>query len=261
MGKFEQKKKQPVGLLAAAAVLLVIVVAGIVLFVLPQVAEKEPKEETAASTSSRQTEPQSAETTAQESPLSTAPALEFPISLAEGKLTLESLFQFDGFNPDSDNAEGKNIASILLRNVSEEYLTEAHITVKLADGTELGFTVTELPAGKSVMAFSVENQSIAADAVCIDAACEPAFNSEADAADKVTAEVNGLQITLTNNTDATLEEIVVYCRCPFGEDYFGGIAYRYTVNDLPAGESTTVDAVDCILGMAEVVRIAVNEFE
>lgn len=184
----------------------------------------------------------------------------FPMSLEEGSLEIGSLYPFSGINPDCGNQAGENIAALELTNLSETYLTEARITVQLADGTQIPFYAADLPAGACAMVFSVENQSISADAICTNVTSEAVFDDTAAlAADKLAVQTEGTLITLTNISGQDVSEIVVYCRNTLGEAYFGGVTYQYTINNLAANETATVDAVDCILGMAQVVRIAVGE--
>lgn len=186
--------------------------------------------------------------------------VDFPLTLEDGKLEVENIFQYEGINPDCDFEDGTDVASIMLKNLSEDYLAEAKITLELVDGTALNFVVNDLPAGKTVMAFSVDNTSVEADVECVSAVCTASWDSELVALpDAVSVSVDGVAITVTNNTDQDISELVIYCRCPLDEDYFGGLAYPYTINDLSANGSATVEAWDCILGMAEVVRIAVNQ--
>lgn len=254
----KKKKKPVVKILILVAVILVLAAAAV--FVMPQVLYRLSGGEDAEPA---QTEAQlSAQTTAPVETTETAPTIStvaFPLTVDDGRLEINSLFQFSGINPDCGDQEGEDIAAIVLKNVSSLYLAEAKVTLTLLDGTQLNFFVTELPAGASVMAFSTENLSIPAHAECISTACETSFDPTAvTVSDQVTAEADGVHITLTNISDQDISQIVVYCRSPLGEEYFGGTTYSYTVTDLPAGESTTVDAVDCILGMAEVVRFAVN---
>lgn len=193
-----------------------------------------------------------------EPPKVTGSAVSLPLAL-EGGLQLESLFQFSGINPDAANQEGADIAAILLKNTSGSYLLKADLTVTLTDGQKLTFAVADLPAGKSAMAFSLENATIGADAACSAASCDATFDAAlVPIPPQVTASANGMTVTLTNNSDKALTNLVVYCRSPLDEEYFGGIAYKYTVNSLPPHGTVTVDAVDCILGIAEVVRVDIN---
>ena len=98
--------------------------------------------------------------------------LEFPYIIDEGKLEVNSLFQFQGINPDSGNQEGTDIAAVVVKNISDLYLTSANICMEMSDGTKLEFLITELPAGKQIMAFSTENKILAEDAECISVSCD-----------------------------------------------------------------------------------------
>lgn len=243
---------------------LILVMAMIValLPVMAGCANDQNPEGTEVGTTAQQTEPRTEPATAADTQPAEnlLPALEYPLMLENGKLKIENLFQYEGLNPDCGLEDGKDVASIMLRNLSGEYLEKADITLTLVDGTVVNFTVNDLPAGKTVMAFSVDNTPAEENASCADASCTASWSSETVLLPEgIGVAVDGVTITVTNNTGSDISELVIYCRCPLDEEYFGGIAYQYTINDLPANESATVEAWDCILGMAEVVRIAVNQ--
>lgn len=256
MAKYlKKKKKKPIGgiLILVVVILLLAVVA---VFVMPRLLYRLSGGGEAVEF---ETEAQLSTNIPEETTEERVPTVAFPLLVDDGRLEINSLFQFTGINPDCENQEGTDIASIVLKNVSDLYLAEAKITLTLLDGTQLNFVVTELPAGASVMAFSTENSILPADAACVSAVCDASFDPTAvTVSDQVTASADGVHITLTNISGQDLSQIVVYCRSPLGEDYFGGTTYLYTVTDLPAGGSAAVDAADCILGMAEVVRFVVN---
>lgn len=260
MGKFEAKeeknKKFPVGILIAAVLV-------IVLALLPQLmnrAEEAPETQPAGTTAAPAATETEVQTQAPSQETVSGNRVSFPVSLEDGKLELKMLFQYSGINPDSANQEGTNIASIQLTNVSGGYLAQAKLDLTLQDGTVLQFAVTDLPAGGSVMAFCVDNLSVDADAAVAEVACEAEFaEPDASANGKLVTSAEGVTVKVTNISGEDLSNIVVYCRSVFGEDYFGGVTYPYTIENLPAGESATVEAWDCILGMAEVVRVAISE--
>lgn len=184
----------------------------------------------------------------------------FPLELEGGKLLLENVIQFDGINPDCGNESGSNIATVSLTNQSGTYLRQAEISLTIDDGTILHFTVTDIPAGKSVMAFATDNSVLNKDASVADAGCKVEFDEDASLNDElVEVSVNGTHITLKNKTDMALTNLVVYCHCTLGNQYFGGVTYNYTINNLDVGKTTELDAADCILGLAEVVCITVGE--
>ena len=187
-------------------------------------------------------------------------AVTFPLLLEDGRLEIENAIQFDGFNPDCGNQEGYNIAALTVRNVSETYLSRAEISMTSDSGAVVQFVVSDLPSGKSTIAFATDNATTDAEVQYGDVVCSAVFDPDASMnEDMISVSVDGIQIVLQNNTDEQIDEVVVYCRSTLGDQYFGGISYMYTVNNLPANGTAEVAAVDCILGLAEVVRIVINE--
>lgn len=269
MGKYEKKdrsgaskgKKRASVLTPFLIALGIVLVAAFVMFVMPQLLYRlsNPAEETQPEQTTLAQEQTAAMDTQPVQTENSAPALVFPQTLESG-LEIESLFAFNGVNPDCGNKEGKDIASIVLKNKSGTYLTEAAVTLTLRDGTVLRFHVTDIPAGKSAMAFSLDNQTLSENAECIQLECVPVFDSDAAAEpQEVSVSVSGMTIQVVNNTGKNIPEVIIYCHSPLGEKYFGGITYEYKVSDLPANGTVTVEAVDCILGLTEVVRVTVDQ--
>ena len=247
----KEKKRSLVSLILVMAMMVAIVT------VMAGCTNEKNPEETEASPTIQQTEsPTMANTQPTENLL---PSLEYPLILEDGKLEIVNLFQYEGMNPDCNLEDGRNVASMTLKNTSGAYLEEAKITLTLVDGTVLNFTVMDLPAGKTVMAFETANTSAEENALCAEASCTASWVEGLDALpEDIAVSVDGVNVTVTNNTGHDISKLVISCRCPLDEDYFGGIAYQYTINDLPANESATIEAWDCILGIAEVVRVAEN---
>lgn len=182
----------------------------------------------------------------------------FPVILEEGKLEVESLFQFSGINPDADKQEATDVAAIVLKNVSEEYLKTAKIHIVLDNGTEHDFWIQDLPAGKAVTAFATENGVLPAETSCQSLDAEVVFADVQNEAG-VEVSVDGMTITLENVSGEDLYGIDVYYRDVFNDKYFGGITYKNTIEKMAAGESVMFTAVDTTLGIIEVIRIATNE--
>ena len=183
--------------------------------------------------------------------------VQFPIVLEDGKIEVESIFQFEGINPDCNDLEGEDIAAITLKNISDDYLKNAVIEATLDDGKEYTFSVDNLPAGKEAIAFVTDNSVLPSDGICMEVKAETRFE-EITTVDNVLISVDGMVVTIENATDEELMGIDVYCRNGFNEQYFGGMAYKYTIETIPAGECATITASDSILGMVDVVRVDVN---
>lgn len=262
MAKYlKKKKKKPVALILILVLVLLILLAAFAIFIMPQLLYR--LSGGGEENLSVQTEPQSmnmAPTDAVETTEPPIPTVQFPLLVDDGRLEMNSLFQFTGLNPDCGNQEGTDIAGIQLRNASDSQLTQATIEMTLLSGKLLRFTVEDLPAGMTALVFSDENLSMAADDVCVSFSCETSFEAERPLmADRLSVSVEGTQITVTNISGDDLNDLTVYCHCLLDQDCYGGVTYRYSIESLPAGGSATVDAVDCYLGDAEVVRIGMAD--
>ena len=258
--KKKPKVRKPQKGIVLVVVLSVFLAALLMMFVVPQVLYRigHSENDPVSDTFEEAEEAKETEETVPQVTYSAEDALVFPFVLENGKLEIESLFSFSGVNPDGGNQESDDLAAITLKNTSEVYLEQATIYATLQDGTECTFAVTDLPAGKSTMAFATGNESLVQDNSCVALSCEASF-TELEPWDQLSVSMVGTTVTLQNNSDKDLTNIDVYCRDVFGESYFGGITYKYTIKELPANQSATVDVTDSLLGMIEVVRIAINE--
>lgn len=222
--------------------LLAVLVCGILLAVLPASPEPHPP--------AGSTPPQ---TTASDSPSApTEEALTFPLELENNQLLVNLPFSYDGLNPDCDFTEGRNIAAITVQNHSGQHLLQADVTLVAADGSELLFRIEHLPSDKRVTAFALDNAPLPADAAWVEARVSAQFTEHPSLrGSSVEISENGMLIDVTNSTDTELSNLKIYCHNLLGEEYFGGKSYPYEINNLPAGETVTVEALDCILGIAE----------
>lgn len=184
----------------------------------------------------------------------------FPYEMEDGKLEIESLFQFSGTNPDCEDKDGENIAALNIKNNSEQHLSSAEIRINLEDGTKLVFEATDIPAGQLAMIFEKDNKIYDPSENCT--LIEDTAEYEETTArmeDKLTIDVQETTITLTNISDEDLTNMLLHCHCFFDEAYFGGLTYTYHVDSIPAGGSVSVQADECYLGEAAVVRVSQSE--
>ena len=176
----------------------------------------------------------------------------FPLELENNRLLMNPPFSYDGLNPDSDYAEGRNIAAITVENQSGQHLIQADLTLVTADGTEILFRIEHLPSDKRITAFALDNAPLPADAAWVEVRVSAQFAEHPSLrGNGVEITENGMLLEVTNSTDTELSNLKIYCHNLLGEEYFGGKSYPYEINNLPAGETVTVEALDCILGIAE----------
>lgn len=186
----------------------------------------------------------------------TEQGIAFPYELEDGKLIVNSLFQSSVYNPDCNGEYADDVATLELVNVSGQFLKEALITVKMIDGTEIQFELTNVPTGKTVWAFSIDNISIKSEDGCESISCKADFEDNSSLAeDKVSVKVDDTTITLINLTGQEITNLNVSCHCMFDDVYYGGLTYIYSVASIPAEQSVTIDAEECYLGFPEIVDI------
>lgn len=261
MAKFTAKSRSYlIAILSAAALLLIVA-----LFVVPRDSDQP--------TAPSETIPLATGSAEQPLPVGTTPAgpaktdpqedadpaftVAFPLDLEDGRLRIETLFTYDGMNPDCGYEESNNIATITLRNLSGQHLDQADIGLTMSDGTVLQFHADQIPAGKSALLFCIDNTALVKDSACLEVACSASFSSASAQSDDVLTSMSGTTIEVVNTSGRNIKQIVIYCHNLLGEEYFGGIAYPYEINDLSADGRATVNALDCFLGVAELSRIDV----
>ena len=115
----------------------------------------------------------------------------FPLELENNRLLMNPPFSYDGLNPDSDYAEGRNIAAITVQNHSGQHLIQADLTLVAADGTEILFCVEHLPSDKRITAFALDNAPLPADAAWVEVLVSAQF------AEQPSLRGNGVDITVT----------------------------------------------------------------
>lgn len=189
----------------------------------------------------------------------TDPALKLPYSLEGGKLTVDSVLQFNGLNPDRQNEEAEDVAAILLTNTSSEHLASLTVTVVTTEGATATFKAYDIPPGMSAMVMSPDNSPIESNPKCVQITCEAEFLPQSPlAADQLLISVMGTEITVENISGEDLSHITLHCHNMLDQSSYGGTTVVYEIDSLPAGGSTVVSAWDCYLGMVEVVRIEIG---
>lgn len=182
--------------------------------------------------------------------------IELPYALEDGQLEVTSVFQYTGDNPDCGDEAGEDIAALAVTNKSGRHLASAQLTAKLADGTEIRFTVADVPAGQTVWVFAADNCSYDTATPCVSITCDARFEASTPVlAEQLSISVEETAVTLTNTSGAALENLTVDCHCLLNDAYFGGRTYSYAVPSIAAGSSVTIQAEECYLGEAAAVRV------
>lgn len=270
-GRYSEKRSSKRGLLLALIGVLVVLIGGMILWIrLNPEQQTDPKVDTPLTTEAEalpgeetQSTTEGAAQATEGAPEQEQPAEEpteqddgIPCTMEDGKLEISSLFQYSGMNPDCYWEMGEDIAGIVMHNRSEQHLTVAKITLELSDGTVLQYEIYDIPAGKTVWAYDINNNSYNGDAACVAVKCSAEFADATELmADKLNFTVSGMDISVTNNSAEQLTNLMFVCHAVLDDVYFGGMAYEYCLPELAPGATETVVAADCFLDTAEVVFI------
>ena len=158
-----------------------------------------------------------------------------------GLVCLEYSRYTGSFPEDGTGRAVENVAAMLVRNSSDKFLDFAKVECRV--GNQIGtFQVTGLPPGgtawvmeESAMTLTPEDEFTAFD-------CEDYYFKE-DAVittDLLSVQSSGNTLTVTNQSDKTLENVCIYYKTVHEDGfYFGGITYMLSFGQLaPGGQAT-----------------------
>ena len=133
-------------------------------------------------------------------------------------VSVDSVFQFSGFNPDNGNEEGENIAALEVTNHSDQQLVAAEISVSLTDDRKFTFEVADVPAGQSVLVFEKENQTYELNDICTEITDTAEFGDSAvRMEDRISIQVEETTVTLTNHSEEELNHLLLHRHCLIDE--------------------------------------------
>ncbi len=186
-------------------------------------------------------------------------AFSFPYTASTDGLELVAVYNYSGYYiEDGSEDEIDSVAALEVTNLSEQAIEYATITLT-ADGKELNFEVSLLPAGATALVMEADRQSCSETASFAYGGSEIATLSSLDLCeDQVAVSADSGAITVTNISGEDISELRLFYknRLDTGE-YVGGIAYTVKLEDLAAGASQTVypSHFDPEYGVVMMVRV------
>ncbi len=171
-------------------------------------------------------------------------------------LTLSSVYTSSILNPDCGGEYAEEIASLEVTNSSDQYLLSAELTAVMSDGTEVIFSISDLPAGDTAEIFDTGNQTLAEDVTCTSLVCtsEEYLDEDVLMSDTIEVRADGSDAVIANTGGSDLTELTVVYHCDMAGQYFGGASYTIKIDYLAAGESYTLSD-STLMGEAAVVRV------
>lgn len=183
----------------------------------------------------------------------------YPYTTEDGSLTIQSLFLSSVFNSDGDGELAEDVASISYENTSGQFIRSAHLQITLESGDELLFQLTDIPADSKGIAFETSSRSCNDKESITKLSVNVEYETQDTLSNSITCDVSGIEITAKNTSGSDLSQVRIMCHCTLDGTLFGGEIFEYTIDSLPAGESTVITASDCIYGDALVVRTTANQ--
>lgn len=176
----------------------------------------------------------------------------------EQQLSCELYSIYSGaYVEDGSDEPVENVAALLIRNGSSQYLDLAQLTYDL-DGREAIFTVTGLPSGASAWVLEENRLTADADTKFTHKNTLTSFRNDAvnDLEDLELA-FNGTMLKATNTSDQPLQNVTVYYKTLHEDgNFLGGITYMTTFGDLEPGQSAEKIAGHFQPDKTQIVRIS-----
>lgn len=174
------------------------------------------------------------------------------------ELTIDDYALFNGqYVEDGRDELVEDVAAILVTNRSSRFLDLGTLTFDI-DGKKATFVVTGLPPGRSAWVMEASRMTADHSSEFTYVSGVTSFRDQVITyTTKLTITTNGNMMTVRNNSDETLTNLVVYYRTVHTDgNFFGGITYLVSFGDLPPGTSVETLAGHFEDGSTEIVRIS-----
>lgn len=164
------------------------------------------------------------------------------LNMSFGGLVCLEYSRYTGSFPENGkDTQVSDVAAMLIHNSSPQFLEYA--TIECTIGEQTGFFfVTGLPPGAMVWVLERSGMTLSEGETFKATKCEDYVYRD-DAVmmtDKISVSAEGNTLTVTNNTDGTLDNVTVYYKIVMEDGrYFGGISYLLSFGNLPPGGSAS----------------------
>lgn len=175
-------------------------------------------------------------------------ALSMPYVLDSG-LIIDTYFQYTGINPDCQEEEGTDVASIQLINKTGRYIKEALIEMTLDYKQTVHFVIKDLPTDAQLYAFDINNTSCSGTAVITGFKENVVFSDEYALDEEVVSIIyDVMSAEISNISDQSIGACKIIYHDQMDGILFGGISYQQEIETLEAGESIYIEMPECYIG-------------
>ena len=182
-------------------------------------------------------------------------------TLADG-LSIMKIFSYSGaYVEDGSNDVCEGICAVRLYNSSAEHYQYLRFSVTTADGSRYLFSASTLFANTEMTVLCEEKKPYAEGEIVSSELINLAVFQDAP-----TVHLETIQITYTdgfinakNLTDTALTNVYVYYKSTDENGFFGGITYRASFGDIPAGELTQIGSGNIRAQTSKVAFVTYDE--
>lgn len=174
----------------------------------------------------------------------------------DGRLKLAGSMEYEGPDFDDGSMEEGTYTMLKIQNISDSFLRNADIRIKVNGSEEMSLAVDSLPAGETVMVigqgYDTYSEGDIYEVVSCESSYEESVNSDKENL-KVSCEEG--KIRLTNQSDSKMTKMT--CRYKGSNDgvLLGGITYEFEVKALEAGETYETDSQCFLADSIQIVEI------
>lgn len=191
-----------------------------------------------------------------------AKQIEEPEQLTREDIEVISIGSYTGiYVEDGSNEEVMDIASVLVRNNSDEMLQAATLTYRVNDSETAEFVISNLPAGTAALVQEKNKRAFQASDVYV--LEEDAYGMAENARlwqDRFKVTGNDGMVSLENLTEQSFQKVYVYYKyIQQGGAYLGGVTFRTAFEEIGPGETVKADAGHFSEGASEILMVEIAE--
>lgn len=185
------------------------------------------------------------------------PQNDLPMQVPGTTLAIHNLVRYEGgYLEDRSDIHVTDIAAILLENTGSAGIECARVILHWEDGDYV-FDVTMLPPGMRVIVLEKDGQTYRQHPWTGCSGVQKTGDGDWSAFPVQIAVLDDTKLQLQNTTDMPIRRLQIYYKNYLPDDriLLGGVAYCYLVDQIPAGQSVTVEPYRFAWGYSKIVQI------
>lgn len=174
----------------------------------------------------------------------------------KGRLKLIGSMEYEGPNFENGSMEIGTYTLLKIQNISEDFLRNADIEVKVNASDKMSLTIDALPAGETVFVLGQGYSAYSEKDIYKVTSCESSYEKS------IVAEKEGLEVSyeagkiqIKNQTTEEITGILFRYKGKVENVLFGGNTYEFTIDSLPAGETFETDCQSLLADNIQIVEI------